>query len=52
MFRHILFAILCVVVIASAETILQPEQHFFGMPGVDSLSTDFFLAKTDSSDFG
>jgi hypothetical protein len=39
MFRYVLITILGLVIAATAEPVLTPESHFFGIPNVDSLST-------------
>ena len=49
MFRYALTALLGLVIVASAQPFLTPEEDFFGIPGVDSLSTPWFLAMTDST---
>jgi hypothetical protein len=52
MFRYVLITILGLAIAASAEPLLEREDHFFGIPNVDSLSTPWFLAITDSADPG
>jgi hypothetical protein len=48
-----LFAMVFVFASASfGQTLLVPEAHFFGMPNVDSLSSDWVIALADSQDFG
>lgn len=52
MFRYILLAMLGIVVAVSAEPLLERESDFFGIPGVDSLSMDWFIDVSDSTDYG
>ncbi|RPH95264.1 hypothetical protein EHM69_04910 [candidate division KSB1 bacterium] len=52
MYKYILIAILGMAVEVCAEPHLTRESHFFGIPNVDSLSNDFFLDISDTSDVG
>jgi hypothetical protein len=49
MLKHILISVLGVVIAASAQPFLSPEDHFFGIPDVDSISAPWLLAMTDST---
>lgn len=52
MFKCFSLALLALSLIASAQSPLTPESHFFGIPGLDSITTAWFGADTSFSDFG
>jgi hypothetical protein len=52
MYRFVLLALLGFVVAASAQSLLEPDTTFFGIPGLDSISGDWFLQMTDTTDLG
>jgi hypothetical protein len=49
MFKYLLITFVGFVAVGSAEPVLTPESHFFGIPNADSLCTPWFLAITDST---
>lgn len=52
MFKYLFIAILGLTVAACAEPVLTREDDFFGIPNVDSLSMDWFIGISDSTDYG
>jgi hypothetical protein len=52
MFKHILTGLMTLTIVASAQPFMQPDNHFFGIPNVDSLSTSWMIDVTDTTDIG
>jgi hypothetical protein len=52
MFKYVLITTLGLTFAALAEPLLTRENHFFGIPNVDSLSMDWFMDISDSTDWG
>jgi hypothetical protein len=52
MFKCLSLALLCVALTASAQSPLTEESPFFSIPGLDSISTAWFITSSDSTDIG
>ncbi|MDD5087564.1 MAG: hypothetical protein PHI18_02030, partial [bacterium] len=52
MFRCAVVIILGLALAVSAQSLLEQEENFFGIPGLVSLSTGWFMSKSDSTDPG
>ena len=52
MFKYLIFVLLGLVVVASAQPFIERETDFFGIPEMPSLSTGWFLRTSDSTTLG